>query len=478
MSDTGNTPSTTVTKTRGGEPVDTALAPLSQEIVAATTVVLDTSVLMADPAAYLTYGDADVVIPLTVIDELDHNKTRLDEAGRNARAMLRVIEDLRTANDGDISTAVDLPNGGTFRIEPNGLRLDALTQHHLDATVNDHRIIAAAIGLAADGRENVTLVSNDAALRIKASLLGLNAREYRQVIGGRKRVPGGWTTIEVGSDTINTLYERRRLDIGSVTDADTSALTELKVNEFAVLRCGQQSALIRRDTDGVRLTADEERNTAWELRPKGKEQAFAIELLLDDSVPLVALEGSAGTGKTILAIAAGLQKVFEDNAYSRMTILRPVISVGKQDIGFLPGTAEEKLGPWFEAVVDTMVALSPTMTHRQARETLDDWVKAGRLTLESVTFLRGRSLQSTYVLVDEAQNLEVSTVKTIVTRLGRGSKGVLIGDTTQIDSPWTSEHSNGLSALVHAFTGTPEFGHVTLTAGQRSRIADLAADRL
>jgi len=462
----------------------TAPAPAARE----TFVILDTSVLMADPDAWRAYPGCQVVIPLTVIDELDANKNRMDEAGRNARRVLRELEDVRLANGGTINEPVPLPDGGSVRVAPNGIATEELSRYGLDPKVADHRIIGAALGWLrgkAQGR-TVQVISNDAGLRIKASVLDLTAREHHPTgLRGNRRRPAGWVEAHVSSDLTAALYQAKQVPFADLSALDAQALAGWKRNQFAVLLSHAGSALARHRGDVLTLVPPSAELRAWGLRSKSKEQQFALDLLLDPEVPLVSLEGAAGTGKTMLAVAAGLEQTFETSRagqprYSRMTILRPVIAVGKQELGFLPGDLEDKLGPWFETIVDTMVALSENgrMSHRQARENLDQWVRAGQLTLESVTYLRGRSLQSTYVLVDEVQNLEVSTVKTIVSRLGKGSKGVLIGDTTQIDSPWTSEVSNGLSALTAAFTGEAEYGHVALTKGERSRIADMAADRL
>lgn len=438
------------------------------------TVVLDTSVLMASDTSLTAYPDTDIVIPLTVIDELDQNKKRDDEAGRHARAVLRTLEQARAGSD--LARPADIGDGATVRVVINGVSEQMLTGHGLDPAIPDHRIIAAAATLADKCPGEVRLISNDAAMRIKAAVLGLDAAEHTPVAV----IPdAGWNTVEIpypDADLIRAAHGRA-VPVDALQCADE--LRTVPVNTFLVARSGTASLLARRRNDGVAAVhADAHR--AWGAVGAAKEQTFALNLLTDPDVPLVALDGPAGTGKTFLAIAAGLEQTFEaDGPYARMTIVRPVISVGGQDLGFLPGDLAEKLGPWFECVVDTMVALSETgQTHREAVEVLKLWVEQGRLTLEPVTYLRGRSLQSTYLLVDEVQNLETSTVKTVITRLGAGSKGVLVGDTTQIDNPWTTTRSNGLTATIAAFTGDADFGHITLTAGQRSAIADKAARML
>lgn len=454
---------------------------VKNEQVTRPVTVIDTSVLMSDPEGLNSFAEHDIVIPLTVVDELDANKHRDDAPGRNARETLRTLEKLRGSNNGDIASPVSLPNGSTVRVELNGVSSKILEQAHLDAHQPDHRIIAAALTLAEAG-STVNLVSNDASMRIKASVLGLSAAEHYQP--PTRPIGPGWTDLEVTRDSVDMVHSHGRGDItlADFAPEDREAISMLDPNTFVVLHAGQSSALARVIAgEGVRALprGDRAQIESWGLRARSKEQAFSLDLLSDREVPLVALQGRAGTGKTILAIAAGLQQVFEEGRYGRLTILRPVISVGRQDLGFLPGELEDKLGPWFETVVDTMVALSTTgQTHRECSAQLDVWVDEGRLTLEAVTFMRGRSLQNTYLLVDEVQNLETSVVKTLVTRLGEDSKGVFIGDVTQVDNPWTSPTANGLNSLIGAFAGEPEFGHVTLTKGERSRISYLAGERM
>lgn len=437
------------------------------------TVVLDTSVLMATDDVFGCYAGDDIVIPLTVIDELDANKHRNDEAGRHARAVLRQLESLR---DGSALTSPKaLPGGGTVRVIVNGVSTAILERFHLDSEIADHRIIGAAAGLV-DKHGPVTLVSNDAAMRIKAAVIGLASSEHAAVAA---TPDAGWTSREIPYGDADAIRAAGHGGLSLHALDKPELFEDLALNTFVVARSGTSSLLARRTDRGV-AALPTNLGAAWGAVGKNKEQQFALSLLTDPDVSLCVLDGLSGTGKTFLAVAAGLEQTFEKDAqFSRMTIVRPIISVGGQDLGFLPGDLTEKLGPWFECVVDTMVALSSVgQTHREAADILRLWVDQGRLTMEAVTYLRGRSLLSTYVLVDEVQNLEVSTVKTIITRLGHGSKGVLVGDTTQIDNPWTSVRSNGLTAATAALTGDPEFGHITLTAGQRSTIADKAARML
>lgn len=441
-----------------------------------TRVVLDTSVLISDPESLFAFPDADAVIPLVVVEELDQHKTRVDDVGRAAREVIRTIEDLRVSNGGDIRSAVALPGGGTLRIETNGLHVDEVTARGLDPRKADNRILAAALGQASLGP--IVVVSNDAALRIKAAQLGLEAIEHhrrRGTAGGQR--PSGWCTLEVSADLVDALYASHDgVELADLSGHDADAFGALAVNEYGVLRAGKQSALVRRRDRA--LTPMARAQEAWGLRPRSKEQQFALDLLLDPDVRVVALDGMAGTGKTILALAAGLEQVMEERAYDKVAVYRPVVPVGKAELGFLPGSLDEKLNPWMTAVTDALVALTERRSHADARAILDEMTSRDKLSLEAVTYLRGRSLQGTFVLVDEAQNLEPTTLKTILTRVGEGTKVVFTGDTSQIDAPYLSEHNNAVSVLIDAFAGEACFGHIRLSHCERSEVASLAALRL
>ncbi len=441
----------------------------------ATRMVLDTSVLISDPDSLFAFPDADAVIPLVVIEELDQHKARVDDVGRAAREVIRTIEELRVGNGGDIRQPVAVPGGGTVRIEPNGLHVGEIAGHGLDPGKADNRILAAALGQADHAR--VVVVSNDAALRIKAAQLGLEACEHHRRRGrwGIDR-PTGWTTMEVSRSLVDSVFARPDgVALDALMAPDAEMARAMGVNDFAVLRAGQQSALVRRRLDRLATVRSQE---AWGLRPRSKEQQFALDLLLDPEVRVVALDGMAGTGKTILALAAGLELVMEQGAFDKLAVYRPVVPVGKAELGFLPGTLDEKLDPWMIAVTDALVALTERRSHADARILLDEMSSRDKLSLEAVTYLRGRSLQGTYVLVDEAQNLEPTTLKTILTRVGEGTKVVFTGDTSQIDAPYLSEHNNAVSVLIDAFGGESCFGHIRLTHCERSEVASLAALRL
>jgi PhoH-like ATPase len=436
--------------------------------------VVDTSVLIADPHCITTFGATALVIPLTVVEELDSLKTRADDVGRSARTALRSIEDLRVQHGGSLAEPVAVGEG-TVQIEINGIQKHLLVEHGLDPAVPDNRIIGAALGQAA--LAPTTMLSNDAALRIKAAHLGVDAAEHQPTKRNRLDRPVGWCVVPSSFEVIDCLYAAGAIDAGVIEAGVIEAEATLSENEFAVLRAGSQSALTRRIGNELVLlphTAPE----PWGLRPRNKEQRFALELLLDPDIAVVALDGRAGTGKTILAIAAALEQVVEQPRYERVAIYRPLVPVGRADVGFLPGGLDEKLDPWMSAIHDAVVALTDRNSSRDARRLIDELTARGQLSLESVTFLRGRSLHRQIVVIDEAQNLEPTTLRTILTRVGDGTKVVFTGDTSQIDAPYLGESNNALAVLTNAFTDQRCFGHVTLTACERSDVASLAAELL
>jgi PhoH-like ATPase len=460
----------------GAEPVTAAPAGTTGEL--AKTVVLDTSVLVADPGAIHEFAGCGVKVPLTVIEELDGLKTRTDGVGQTAREALRAIEALRVHAGGSLVEPLALAHGGTLAIVLNGVNHTLLAEHYLDPANPDNRVIGAALGLQHRG-PTVEVVSNDAALRIKAAHVGLAAKEYVPVPAyGRGGDGPGWQTLEgVDGALVDRLFEDRKL---AVSELDPS--TVLYENEFAVLRAGSQSALARRR--GEHLWLLRQGQEAFDLKPRNIEQRLALDLLVDPAVSVVALDGPAGTGKTLLAIAAGLEQVWNHPAnrrYERMAIYRPLVAVGRQELGYLPGTLEEKVDPWMGAIGDAVVAMSDGRRKGAADETITQITAEGRLTMESVTHLRGRSLHGTWILLDEAQNLEPSVAKTVLTRAAEGTKVVFTGDTSQIDAPFLSAHNNAMSVLTAALgggRGGPLFGHMRLSQGERSPLATLAATLL
>lgn len=449
------------------------------EEVARTTVVLDTSVLVSDPEALCAFAGCDVVVPLTVIEELDRHKTRADEVGWAARRAVRALESLRASAPGaDLRSPVPAGDGATVRVELNGLHLDAVVAHGLDPAVADNRILAAALGLARRGGP-VRLVSGDAALRLKAAQFGLDAADYQR----HQPVEGhglGWRVFDVAGEVVDAFYAPRdpaAADSRPGTLGVAAAGVELVPNECAVLRGpARQSVLVRRRGDDlVRLPAHQE---VWGLRPRSKEQRFALDLLVDPDVAVVCLAGAAGTGKTLLALAAGLQQVVEDGRYDQLGVYRAPVPVGRADLGFLPGGLDDKLDPWMAAIEDNLAVLASDGRRESARRVRDELVARHQLVYGSLAHIRGRSIARTMILVDEVQNLEPSVLRVLLSRVGEGTKVVLTGDPSQIDSPYLSRSNNALSAVIDAFRGQDCFGYVVLTQGERSRVADLAATLL
>lgn len=437
-----------------------------------TRMVLDTSVLVSDPESVFAFPGAAAVVPLIVVEELDKLKTRADDVGRAAREVIRTIETLRCGNGGDIGTPVPLPDGGTLHIETNGAERRTIAELGLDTSLPDNRLLATALGQRRHGP--TVVVSNDAALRIKAAQVGLEAREHHRERGNLQRARSPISTVEVNAEVINRIYASH--DGVAVTEVSDDLPGPVHPNTFAVLRSGSQSVLCR--CDGTTFRPMTHKPTAWGLYPRSKEQQFALELLCDPTVAVVALDGTAGTGKTILALAAGLEQVVEQHRYDRLCVYRPVVPVGKAEVGFLPGSLEDKLSPWMGAITDALVALTERRSHADARAVMEELISRDKLLLDAVTHLRGRSLHGSFIMVDEAQNLEATTLKTILTRVAEGSKVVFTGDTSQIDAPYLSERNNAVSILIDAFAGESCFGHVTLRTCERSAVASIAALRL
>lgn len=444
------------------------------------TYVLDTCVLLADPHALLRFDEHDVVLPLVVIEELDRKKTALDDVGRNARQALRTIETLREASGGGLRDPQPLPSGGTLRIESN--HVDVPLPPYLDPHKPDHRILAVAIGLGG------TLVTKDAALRIKGSQLGVHVEDYK---GDTARTDGHTTGIlelDVDPDLLDRLHRDGKAQVlEDDLDLAAAGAERLWPNACLVLRAGRSTSglarVLRVDDDGeATLHRVAGHRQAFGMAPRDVRQTFAIDLLLDPDVPCVSLMGMAGTGKTFLALAAGLEQVLEATAYRRLSVYRPLIAVGKQEVGYLPGDLDEKLAPWMAAVHDNLYALLRRdegagrggREHRQIQSTIDSLSDRGQLELAAITYLRGRSITDEFVVVDEAQNIELSALKVVLTRMAAGSKVVFCGDLGQVDNPYISPYG-GMAALIEKMRGSELFGHVTLTKGVRSPLAEQAA---
>ena len=421
------------------------------------TYVLDTSVLLSDPGAPARFGEHEVVLPLVVISELE-GKRHHPELGWFARQALRMLDDLRIKH-GRLDAPVPLGDtGGTLHVELN----------HSDPSVlppgfrsedNDARILAVARNLAADGKD-VVLVSKDMPLRVKAASLGIAADEYRAQLA----VDSGWTgmvELEVGSDELGRLYADERVEL--------PAASALPCHTGLVLLSPNGSALGRVTSDKqVRLVRGD--REAFGLHGRSAEQRVALDLLLDPEVGIVSLGGRAGTGKSALALCAGLENVLERQAFKRVVVFRPLYAVGGQDLGYLPGSEGEKMAPWAQAVYDTLGALV-------SKDVVDEVLDRGMLEVLPLTHIRGRSLHDSFVVVDEAQSLERGVLLTVLSRLGAGSRVVLTHDVAQRDNLRVGRH-DGIAAVIEALKGHPLFAHVTLTRSERSPIAALVTEML
>jgi PhoH-like ATPase len=438
------------------------------------TYVLDTCVVLADPRAVYRFDEHQVVLPLVVVEELDRQKTRMDEVGRNARTALRLIEELRERSGTGLREPVDLPGGGSLRVEGN--HVDTALPPYLDPLTPDHRILAVALALRG------TLVTKDTALRIKGSQLGVAVEDYRADTAPVDEHYTGIAEVAVDRAALDTLHRDGKAQLAWPEDEGAAWL-----NQCLVLRAGRSSSGLARVTEVV---ADGDvvvqrvggNPRAFGAAARDVRQTFAIDLLLDPAVPCVSLMGMAGTGKTFLALAAGLEQVLEAQAYRRLSVYRPLVAVGRQEVGYLPGDLDEKLQPWMAAVHDNLYSLFrrddgdswSQHAHRDVQGAIDGLLDRGQLEMAAITYLRGRSITDEYVIVDEAQNLELPTLKVILTRMALGSKVVFCGDLSQVDNPYISPYG-GMAALIEKLKGTALFGHITMAKGVRSPLAELAA---
>ena len=421
------------------------------------TYVLDTSVLLSDPRAMLRFAEHEVVLPVVVVTELE-GKRHHPELGYFARQALRLLDDLRVSA-GRLDRPVPVGDvGGTVRVELN----------HTDPTSlpagfrlgdNDTRILAVAKNLSNEGAD-VTIVSKDLPMRVKASACGLDAEEYRAEQG----VDTGWTgmtELEVTADELDQLYEAGRLE--------HPAAAELPCHTGVVMLSPRGSGLGRVGADKqVRLVRGD--RDAFGLHGRSAEQRIALDLLLDPDVGIVSLGGRAGTGKSALALCAGLEAVMERRVHRKVVVFRPIFAVGGQELGYLPGSEQEKMNPWGQAVFDTLGALV-------SQEVVDEVMDRGHLEVLPLTHIRGRSLHDTFVIVDEAQSLERNVLLTVLSRVGQNSKVVLTHDVAQRDNLRVGRH-DGVAAVIEKLKGHPLFAHVTLTRSERSPIAALVTDLL
>jgi PhoH-like ATPase len=422
------------------------------------TFVLDTSVLLADPGALYRFAEHEVIIPIAVIGELETKRDH-PELGYFARAALRALDDLRVSH-GRLDKALTItPEGGTLSVELNHTDLSTLPHGFLRDGTNDSRILAISKNLMSDGKD-VVLVTKDLPLRVKASSVGVEAQEYLAELVSNS----GWTGIEeinVSHSVIDDLY--------ASDFADHESAHQLPVHTGVVLHSEKGSALARVTADKQLKLVRGDRQ-AFGLHGRSAEQRIALDILLDENVGIVSLGGRAGTGKSALALCAGLEAVMEKRLHKKVVIFRPLYPVGGQELGYLPGSEGEKMSPWAQAVFDTLGALV-------SQPVIDEIIDRGLIEVLPLTHIRGRSLHDSFVIVDEAQSLERGVLLTVLSRIGTASRVVLTHDIAQRDNLRVGRH-DGVVAVVETLKGHPLFAHVTLTRSERSPIAALVTEML
>jgi len=465
--------------------------------------VLDTNVLLHNPNALFVFEDNQVIIPYQVIEELDKMKRRDDDIGRNARAAIRHLDNLRQT--GILTEGVNWGEAGIvagkgFATGPGGVtgsvRIDVTDYERppvISAEGPDNKIIAVAYHLMQSGLPAV-FVSKDLSARIKSDTLGIKTEDFENQKVDASRLYTGYFDAEVPREVIDELYADRMLAIDALLEAVRKLLPagrepdEPIPNEFVILRDTEDAGhtgLGRRlaDTDHI-IPVTGQKKPTFGIMARNVQQTMGLDLLLDDEIRLVTLLGAAGTGKTLLAIAAGMAKVFGEQRYDKLLVARPIMPMGR-DIGYLPGDKDEKLGAWMQPIFDNLTYLLSTRgSPHQAPESrspehhINKLMADGKLVLEPLTYIRGRSIPHQFMIVDEAQNLTPHEVRTIVSRVGEGTKIVLTGDIGQIDNPYLDSSSNGLSYTIEKMKGLGVVGHVTLARSERSELASLAAARL
>jgi PhoH-like ATPase len=432
--------------------------------------VLDTNVILHDPRAVFRFEDNDVIVPIYCIEEIDQFKREGSERGRSARQVARLLDELREQG-GSLSSGVPLQSGGTLRVAVPLKRPELPSA--LDTTAMDQAILQTAFDVREQGGGRPTIfVTMDTNLRIRADALGMVAETYENMRVDVEQLDTGIRELDVDAKEIDSFFHEGRWA--------PKTPVEMQPNVCVLLRdrmSPSHTALGRYDATRKEIMAlRTPREGVMGVRPRNKEQSYAIDLLIDESIRLVTLVGKAGTGKTLLALAAGLKRTMEDGAYTRMLVSRPVMPLGR-DIGFLPGDVDEKLNPWMQPIFDNLEFLFSSGTRKGPRA-YAELLESGQIQVEPLTYIRGRSLPQQFMIVDEAQNLTPHEVKTIITRSGDGTKIVLTGDPGQIDNPYVDSASNGLTIAADKFREEKLAGHIVLAKGERSELAELAANLL
>lgn len=426
--------------------------------------ILDTNVLIHDPKAFYSFDDNVVVIPMIVLEELDHLKSRPGTVGQSARRTIRELENLRIS--GNLHEGVKTKKGGLVKIELNYREGENLPDS-MESHKPDNQIISVAIDYLKNTNSPVIMVSKDSNVRVKAEALGINAQDYETNKADVEELFKGFKIIEINKKTADAFYTDYQLRLEEY---------EFYPNQCVLLRnqSGSISILTKYSIDrNALIPLYHQSAKPWGIEPRNLEQRFAIELLLADDIKLVSLVGTAGTGKTILALAAGLQKILEEKSFKRMLVARPIVPMGK-DIGYLPGTKDDKLSSWMQPITDNLDLLFGADVKKEYNYLYDN----GLIQIEALTYIRGRSVPDSFIIIDEAQNLTPHEIKTIITRAGENSKIVLTGDPYQIDNQYLDESSNGLSFVAERFKQEKIAGHIVLEKGERSELASIAAKLL
>ncbi len=429
------------------------------------TFIIDTNVLLHDPLALLKFKNNDVVIPLIVLEELGSLKRDNTELGKNARDVLRFIDSLKINYKGDFVEGVQLPQGPRIRMFLD-CKNEKIEGFPLSLDRNSNRMLFVAYILKKKSAK-VILVSKDFVTRVKAEAIGIEAEDYENLKVYYEEIHKGHKKIEVSKSEIDLFFKDGELELD----------VKFSPNEYCLITSKERSSAICRynyKTKKLEPLKPLEKGV-WGLLPLNMEQKCALDVLLRDDIPLVTLIGPAGTGKTLLTLACGLKKVFDDNVYTKILVSRPIIPLGK-DIGYLPGTKEEKLFHWMQPIYDNLEFICQTGSKEHGKSTYDFIIESQKIEMEAVTYIRGRSLPKMYMIIDEVQNLTPHEMKTIISRAGRGSKVILTGDPTQIDNPYLDKDSNGLTYVLSKFRDQPLYGHVFLDKTERSALAAIAAE--
>jgi len=429
--------------------------------------ILDTNVLLHDPNSILNFADNYVHIPIEVIEEIDRFKRESTELGRNARTVSRLLDGFR--GEGSLSEGVKLPNGGKLKI--------GFHKHTGELGANGHsvdnRILSYAAGIQkAQPKNAAIMVSKDINLRIKADALGLLAEDYETDRVFITDLYTGMFELTVSPEKISSFRANGELEM--------TGGKKYFPNEYCTLvdeTNPKKAALTKVDATGTKvIPIVDSREAIWGIKPRNREQHYAFDALLDDRVKLVTLMGKAGTGKTLLAMAAGLKRTVLDREFRRLVVARPTISMGKE-LGFLPGSLEEKLAPWMQPIHDALEMLSDLNMGQDHRRS-GDLMRSGSIVVEALSYIRGRSIANQFMIIDEAQNLTPLEAKTIITRVGHGTKIIFTGDPYQIDNPYVDSSSNGFNYVISRFRDQPIAAHIELQKGERSELAELAANIL